>query len=254
VIAALLIIILWQARGGVWLSRKMGFLTPASSEWVELVEELAREMKMEKLPGVWVANTAMFNAFAFTTGHAVIFTQPLLDSLPREQIRALTAHEIGHLKEGAGSHFLRLIHPLVYLPIICLNPLIGSFDFALGLVIALGGYLLATRLYMKFLQKAEFAADAAGPEECEETNRDLAEALTTLYRENLVPAVLPKSGLKTHPDLYDRLLALGADPDFQRPQSPSSAHATGFAILATFACGLILIVLQILIWSISGFG
>lgn len=252
IVAALLLLILWQARGGIWLSRRLGFLTPASSEWVELVEELAGEMKMEKLPKVWVADTAMLNAFALTTGHAVLFTQPLLDSLPREQVRALTAHEIGHLQEGPGSHFLRLIHPLVYLPIICLNPLIEHFDFAMGLLLALGGYLLATRLYMRFLRKAEFAADAAGPEECEETNRELAAALTTLYRENLVPAVLPQGGLKTHPDLYDRLLALGEDPDFERPGAPSSARSAALALLAVLACGLALIPIQILIWWIGG--
>src|SRR4029077_18889578 len=47
-----------------------------------------------------------------------------------------------------------------------------------------------------------------------------ARALEHLYRLNLLPVV---SGLKcqTHPDLYDRLVSCGVQPEYPRPPAPS---------------------------------
>jgi hypothetical protein len=53
-----------------------------------------------------------------------------------------------------------------------------------------------------------------------------ARALARLYEDNLIPAVLPGRG-RTHPDLYDRLLAVGVQPDFPRPTAPSSNTVHG---------------------------
>ena len=240
-------LIAWQAWGGVWLSRKLGTLTPAPEKWKQLVVETAKEMGVDPLPRVFVANTAMLNAFAYPTGHAVFFTRPLLETLPEEQIRALAEHELGHLQEGTGSHLLRVSQPLIYFPILCLNPLASHFDFPVALFISLGGFFLASRLYARFLRKAEFEADTAGPDE-ESSSTDLAEALTRLHQENLIPAVLPRGGFKSHPDLYDRLLALGVTPDYERPPVPVPALMAMFAFAWILICGILLIALEIAIW------
>ena len=59
-----------------------------------------------------------------------------------------------------------------------------------------------------------------------------ARALARLYEDNLIPAVLPRRR-RTHPDLYDRLLAAGVQPDFPRPAAPASnaVHGVLLAVL-----------------------
>jgi hypothetical protein len=41
-----------------------------------------------------------------------------------------------------------------------------------------------------------------------------------------MPAVMPKKKRRTHPDLYDRLVAVGAQPEYPRPEP---AKATSYA-------------------------
>jgi hypothetical protein len=55
-----------------------------------------------------------------------------------------------------------------------------------------------------------------------------------LYEENLIPAVMAQR--RTHPDLYDRLIAAGVQPDYPRPQKASNMapQALIFSILLGF--------------------
>jgi len=46
-----------------------------------------------------------------------------------------------------------------------------------------------------------------------------ARALERLYQINQMPAVMP--GKRTHPNLYDRLLAAGVTPAYPRPAAPA---------------------------------
>ena len=237
--------IAWQAWGGVWLSIRLGTLKPAPDKWQQLVAETAGEMEVSPRPRVFVANTATLNAFAYQAGHAIFLTRPLLDHLSEQQVRALTAHELGHLQEGRSSHFLRVAQPLIYAPILCLNPLLSKFDFGISLLICLGGFILASRLYARFLQRAEFQADATGHEDLDATH--LAEALVILYRENLIPAVLHRGGFKSHPDLYDRIVALGVTPDFDHPAKPQPPLMALLAIACIFVIGIILLGMEVAI-------
>jgi hypothetical protein len=69
-----------------------------------------------------------------------------------------------------------------------------------------------------------------------------ARALSGLYQDSLLPAVMAK-GRSTHPHLYDRLLAAGVTPDFPRPKAAKSMawHGTMFAMLAGILFGIIAI-------------
>jgi hypothetical protein len=61
-----------------------------------------------------------------------------------------------------------------------------------------------------------------------------ARALARIYEDNLMPAVLPRRR-RTHPDLYDRLLAVGVQPDFPKPAAPSSFTVRGVLLLVLFS-------------------
>lgn len=61
-------------------------------------------------------------------------------------------------------------------------------------------------------------------------------ALTRLYQDNLVPAIIAKK--HTHPDLYDRLLAAGVTPDFPKP-APARAIGWNWLFFAVLAVVLV---------------
>jgi len=64
-----------------------------------------------------------------------------------------------------------------------------------------------------------------------------ASALLKLYKENLMPAVLAKRQ-STHPDLYDRLIASGVQPDFPRPLPPRKLSVQ--SLIMSIALGILI--------------
>lgn len=58
-----------------------------------------------------------------------------------------------------------------------------------------------------------------------------ARALAKRYEQNLFPAALPKKR-STHPDLYDRLVAAGVQPDYPTPKPPSLFTVQGLFMSA----------------------
>ena len=69
-----------------------------------------------------------------------------------------------------------------------------------------------------------------------------AKALLKLYEDQLAPAVGPKKRA-THPDLYDRLLAAGMQPDFPRPSPALSMAWTGQIFSAALGLlGMLLVI------------
>ncbi len=80
-------------------------------EWLEReLEELARRSGIRK-PKLVIAEVAMPNAFAYgspLTGSYVAVTRGLLRLLSRDEVRAVLAHEVGHLKHRDVSVILAL--------------------------------------------------------------------------------------------------------------------------------------------------
>ncbi|NPA69281.1 MAG: M48 family metalloprotease [Crenarchaeota archaeon] len=66
-----------------------------------MVRELAEKSGLKKIPKVMIARIPIPNAFAYgspLTGPRVAVTEPLLDILDKNELKAVLGHEIGHLK------------------------------------------------------------------------------------------------------------------------------------------------------------
>jgi len=84
-----------------WAIRGRRAVTPESNPWLrETVEEAARQAGVPT-PRIWTSEDRAPNAFVFgrTTRSAdLVVTQGLLERLNQDEVRAVLAHEIGHLR------------------------------------------------------------------------------------------------------------------------------------------------------------
>lgn len=75
---------------------------PAAYPWLyQMVDELASKSGLRQRPKVMIADVNIPNAFAYgspLTGPMVAVTSSLLGRIPREELEAVLAHEVGHLK------------------------------------------------------------------------------------------------------------------------------------------------------------
>ncbi len=77
-------------------------LKPQEYEWlVTSVERVAKASGLKKTPSVGIAEVDIPNAFAYGNlifGYRVAVTKGLLKTLPPEEVEAVIAHEIGHIR------------------------------------------------------------------------------------------------------------------------------------------------------------
>ncbi|MEM0445356.1 MAG: zinc metalloprotease HtpX [Nitrososphaerota archaeon] len=75
---------------------------PSAYSWLhQIVDEVAMRSGMRGKPKVMIANIDIPNAFAYgspLTGPMVAVTSGLLNRLPKDELEAVIAHEVGHLK------------------------------------------------------------------------------------------------------------------------------------------------------------
>jgi len=227
----------WCWGGLLWVSRRLGLLRPAPDRLCRIVAEVAGRMGVP-VRGVWLLDLARSFAFALPYTGDLAFSARLLEQLTDEEVAAICAHEIGHLAESKLTVGTRVFVDLAWLvPWLFLNPAGRAFD-GLGIgAIALGSFLtlFGARWFSRRLEKR--ADHAAHTNEGEAGT--YARALARLYEDNLIPAVLPRRG-RTHPDLYDRLLAVGVQPDFPRPAAASSNAIHGLLFCALLGILLVL--------------
>jgi Zn-dependent protease with chaperone function len=226
-----LVILLWitWTRGGwIWLGRKTGLFQPAPERLRRIVDTTSIRMNVFHRD-VLLMQSSSSQAFALPGDGILLFTKRLLDLFPDDEIAAICAHELAHLTESRASRYSRSIRILSYLPWIFFTPLIHTFGLgALFGLIAITA--LVPRVYSKISRVLESRADTMA--KSNEGNEGIyARALARLYEDNLMPAVTTK--LRSHPHLYDRLLAAGITPDFPRPKPAASItwHGTLFAFL-----------------------
>jgi len=88
-----------------WIIEALYKVRPVTSTgdlWVaEVVEKVARASGLKRVPKAMISQLGIPNAFAygnFLSGYKVAVTQGLIDSLPREEVEAVVAHEVGHIK------------------------------------------------------------------------------------------------------------------------------------------------------------
>lgn len=209
------LLVLWLAAGGGFMiARTLGLVVPADDRLRGLVHQSGDAFGVR--PSVWIIRSRMANAFALPLLGAVAFTERALRVLDDNEILAISHHEMSHIVEPRLVTLTRFTPTLLFIVGGCWNPIweAGGAYLLLGLV---GGIsilsLLAQRVALRMEERADQDAREHSPQEA------FARALERLYESNLVPAVL-RGKRKTHPDLYDRLVAAGVTPSYERPAPP----------------------------------
>ena len=218
----------WCWGGLIWVGRQLGLLRPAPERLRRIVADVAGRMGVP-VRGLWLLEYAGSFAFALPYTGELAFSGRLLERFPDEEVAAICAHELGHLAESKLTVSTRVFINLVWLvPWLFLKPVGHAFDAGGIGVIALGSFL--TRFGARwFSRRLEERADRIAHTNEGEAGT-YARALARLYEDNLIPAVLPRRR-RIHPDLYDRLLAAGVQPDFPKPAAPSSFAVHGVLLL-----------------------
>ncbi len=213
--------IAWQYGLAVRLMRWLRLLTPPPARIVALVAEVSSAMNVP-VRATWELASCTANALAFVVTRELAFTRRTIVLCSDDELKAICAHELGHLSESRWTRRGRLVGSLILFPLIFIVPA-RTMEGGIGLVLIVlcMGLLWFGRL--KLSQKMEKRADQiACANVADQTG--YARALETLYRDNLMPAVMKKKSLQNHPDLYDRMLAAGLTPAYARPAVPAEQH------------------------------
>lgn len=213
-----------QVRLLVWFR----LLRPAGAALRALVAEVATELGV-RVRATWELRVPYANAVAFITTRELAFTSKLLAIASDGELRAVCAHELGHLGESRWTVFGRVCGSLQFLPLIFLAPMFSRFGpsgLAMAFVAVAIIVVLRARLRRAMEKRADRVASAA-----DTGNAVYAHALEKIYRANHLPAVLGKRTLRPHPDLYDRMLAAGVTPDYPRPAPPPRIRWSSAALM-----------------------
>ncbi|MEM7168311.1 MAG: M48 family metalloprotease, partial [Planctomycetota bacterium] len=220
------LVYVWVGRGGLLQWR----LRTDSEPSTKLLEALApeRDAVSDPPPLYQRDGGSVAQAWALLPLQSVLFTNAAVEALTPAQLRGVYRHEIAHLSEGPGARALRtsLLLPLWLLG--SWRPLLGLLGLT-GYVVCLFFACVWLLVVQRLSRRLEERADAVAQQGSEdpETDTDYALALERLYEVNAVPVVL-RGKSHTHPHLYDRLVALGVTPSYERPEPPASR---GFAPL-----------------------
>jgi len=236
------IISLFLSKTMAKMSAKVQIITQPSTQaerWlVQTVEELANKAGIG-MPEVGIFPAQQANAFAtgWNRNNALVaVSQGLLQRMEPHQVKAVLAHEIGHVANG-DMVTLTLMQGVVNTFVIFFSRIIGHvvdrvvfrteqgygpgyYIVSLVAQVALG--FLATAIVMAFSRHREYRADAAGAQLADRNS--MISALQQLKVESGVPDQMPESltafginmgmreGLKSlfhsHPPLDDRIAAL----------------------------------------------
>lgn len=228
----------WMAKMGTGTQIIVQPNTPHEHWLLQTVEVLARDAGI-KMPEVGIFPAYEANAFAtgWNRNDALVaVSQGLLERFSRDEVKAVLAHEIGHVANG-DMVTLALVQGVVNTFVMFFARLFGNFvdkvlfkneegqgvAYYISTVIAelfLG--VLATVIVLWFSRKREFRADAAGARLA--GSASMIGALQRLQAEQGVPIHMPDTltafgingGLKqgisglfmSHPPLEARIAAL----------------------------------------------
>ncbi len=215
--------------------RWVKFLKPAEERLQQIVNVTAMRMNVT-VRATWQLAGTLVNAFALPTTHELVFSNRLLEICTDEEISAICAHELAHLKESKVVLAGRLFGSLMLFPLIFINPSIHQFG-TIGIFLPYLGMFIIAKSTKWLLHRMEQRADQIAL--TEQTNEGIyASALEKLYRESQIPAV-NVNNRQTHPHLYDRMLAAGITPDYPRPTKPR--RLTLFGWLFAFSVGAVFV-------------
>jgi heat shock protein HtpX len=103
-LTVLFLIIQWAISPAIvrWAAKARTEVTPQTNPWLyTTVQELCAQAKVPMVRHLWVSGVDDPNAFVFgrTVGSAeMVVNEPLLEQLNQDEVRAVLAHEVGHLR------------------------------------------------------------------------------------------------------------------------------------------------------------
>ena len=219
--------------------RWLGLLRPADARLQRIVNEASARANIP-VRATWILTSVAPQALAFPAQHQLLFSDSLLELCDDEEVSVICAHELAHLTESRLTLAGRCLGSLVYFPLIYFGPAIHQFG-PLGIFLPICGLVAINHFSQWLSQKMERRADDAATGA--QTNEGLyARALEKLYEKNLLPAVNSKHQ-RTHPHLYDRMLAAGLTPAYDRPAPPESRTWPGqvYGIILGIIVGIALV-------------
>ena len=223
-------IALWTRGGMVWSFKKLRLLSSAPDRLRSIVAEVSARMNLP-VRRTWLLHSGS-GAYALVYTGELLFSERLLKLLPDEEVGAICAHELGHLGESKWTRTNRFLGWMAWaIPWLFFRPAVHAWGP--GGVLAIGSASwIAVIMNRRHSRSLETRADGIAQSNELEAGT-YARALERLHRESLLPAVLPRRNL-THPDLYDRLLAVGVQPDYPRPTKPESSAWHGYLLFVLF--------------------
>jgi Zn-dependent protease with chaperone function len=233
IVAAFLAVnVIWQSGLLLRMDRWFRLIQPASPRLRALVDEVSARMNVP-VKAVWESTSFYANAGALPVTRELIFTKKLLETQSDDEIKAVCAHELGHLTEPGGAWWRVALASINVFPLIFLNPLIANFG-AQGVVMMIAVMLLIRWLRVLWGRRMEKRSDRLAAENSAE-QAFYANALEHLYEINSMPATMPGRSRRVHPDLYDRMTAVGVTPTYPRPKRAKRFTIVG--LLMMMICG-----------------
>jgi Zn-dependent protease with chaperone function len=229
-IAFLILQLALLAGLGLRLMRWFRLLKPASERLRSIVAETSAKMAVP-VRAVWESTNPAANAVALVVTRELLFTQKLLATAPDDEIKAICAHELGHLNETRWVLAARILGTLSFFPFIFSRPI--YVQQGPGGLAALAFFILLIRsrfLRKKLAHRMEKQADEIAMASVEGAPI-YARALERLYQINQMPAIM--RGKNIHPDLWDRMVSAGVSPDYSRPQPPAAMSWTSTVLIVT---------------------
>jgi Zn-dependent protease with chaperone function len=219
----------WRLGLALTCLKWVGLLRKPTARLSSIVERVSREMGIP-VRATWIWRSANANASAFTNTRELAFTEKLLDTLSDEEIGAVCAHELGHLNEGRMVAFGRFVSGLWVLPALLARPIAAHLGWEGLYGIGCGVWVLMVLLRRVF-RRMEIRADKMAAERRPDS-KEYARALELIYRMNQMPVVQHSGAKGIHPNLYDRLVAIGSDPEYPRPPSPAKMSRTTWVLFS----------------------
>jgi Zn-dependent protease with chaperone function len=248
----LLLLLAFQFGLRVRLLRWLRLLQPAPERLNGLVRETSQKMGVP-VRASWVLPTYFSNALALPLTRQLIFTEKLLAIHPDDEIKAICAHELGHLNEPRTVLLVRTLFSLSAFPLIFVKPLESlGYDVLIVLGVLSIAVLLLWLVGVRVSRRMEKRADRIAVENQNTEPAVYVRALERLYQTSQIPAVMPRRSNKIHPDLYDRMTAAGVTPDFPKPAPPSRLSWTSYVVLAGLFVVPTMAVFVKALWTVLG--
>ncbi|GAB4202848.1 MAG: hypothetical protein OHK0013_16490 [Sandaracinaceae bacterium] len=169
-------------------------------------------------PPTYIAELPTANAFALVVARRLVLTNALVAALDDEALEAVVDHEMSHLVEPRRMVVARLVSSIALVPLVLVRPTLATYGpWGIVALALLTGVVIVVAARMR--RRLEHAADSHAHGADTERGQAYARVLERIYALNGIPAVM-RSALGTHPSLYDRMIAAGAEPSFPRPAPP----------------------------------